>query len=134
VSEMREERGIDLSHALRVLAEGVPALQVDLELPEDLAIDDPERAQVLLRCAQEIITNTVKHAGASRLSLKLSREDSRVRLQAADDGRGCDHALPGNGLRGMRERLSAYGGQLAIITAPGRGFALDVSIPLEAVP
>ncbi len=134
VSEMREERGIDLSHALRVLAEGVPALQVELDLPEDLAIDDPERAQVLLRCAQEIITNTVRHAGASRLRLKLSRSDGLLRLEAADDGRGCDTTKPGNGLRGMRERLSAYGGQVDIITAPGRGFALDVRIPLEAVP
>jgi signal transduction histidine kinase len=134
VSEMREERGIDLTHALRVLAEGVPALQVELDLPEDLAIDDPDRAQVLLRCAQEIITNTVRHSGASRLSLKLSRSEGLLRLEAADDGRGCDIAKPGNGLRGMRERLSAYGGQVDIITAPGQGFALDVRIPLEAVP
>ena len=134
VSEMREERGIDLSHALRVLAEGVPALQVELELPEDLAIDDPERAQVLLRCAQEIITNTVRHAGATRLRLCLTRRDGLVRLHAADDGRGADQAAPGNGLRGMRERLSAYGGQLDIITSPGRGFALDVSLPLETTP
>jgi signal transduction histidine kinase len=134
VSEMREERGIDLTHALRVLAEGVPALQVELDLPEDLAIDDPDRAQVLLRCAQEIITNTVRHAGANRLTLKLSRNDGLLRLQAADDGRGCASAKPGNGLRGMRERLSAYGGQVDIITAPGQGFALDVRIPLEAVP
>jgi len=134
VSEMREERGIDLSQALRVLAEGVPALQVDLALPEDLAIDDPDRAQVLLRCAQEIITNTVRHAGANRLSLRLSREDGLLRLQAADDGRGAAAAKPGNGLRGMRERLSEYGGQVDIITSPGRGFALDVRIPLEAAP
>lgn len=134
VSEMREERGIDLTHALRVLAEGVPALQVELDLPEDLAIDDPDRAQVLLRCAQEIITNTVRHAGATRLTLKLSRNDGLLRLQAADDGRGCSTAKPGNGLRGMRERLAAYGGQVDIITAPGRGFALDVRIPLEAAP
>ena len=134
VSEMREERGIDLSHALRVLAEGVPALQVELDLPEDLAIDDPDRAQVLLRCAQEIITNTVRHAGANRLRLKLSRTEGLLRLEAADDGRGCNHTKPGNGLRGMRERLSAYGGQVDIITASGQGFALDVRIPLEAVP
>src|SRR5918993_3219379 len=69
VSEMREERGIDLTTALKVLVEGVPALQVDLQLPDRLHIEDPERAQVLLRCAQEIITNTVRHAGASTLWL-----------------------------------------------------------------
>ena len=134
VSEMREERGIDLTNALRVLVEGVPALDVQLELPERLQIEDPERAQVLLRCAQEIITNTVRHAGASHLLLRMTQDEGRIRLEAMDNGRGCEVAKPGNGLRGMRERLSAYGGQLDIITAPGQGFALDVRIPLETAP
>jgi signal transduction histidine kinase len=134
VSEMREERGIDLSSALKVLVEGVPALQVDLELPERLAIDDPERAQVLLRCAQDIITNTVRHAGANHLRLRLSEDAEGIRLEARDDGRGAQAAQPGNGLRGMRERLSACGGRVDIITAPGEGFALDVRMPLEAIP
>ena len=134
VSEMREEKGIDLTNALRVLAEGVPALDVKLELPDDLQIEDPEAAQVLLRCAQEIITNTVRHAGASQLSLSLSQGEGGLRLQAKDDGRGAEGAVPGNGLRGMRERLSACGGRVDIITAPGQGFALDVRIPLEAAP
>ena len=134
VSEMREERGIDLTSALRVLVEGVPALQVQLDLPERLQIEDPERAQVLLRCAQEIITNTVRHAGASRLSLHMTQDESGVHLAARDNGRGCQKAIPGNGLRGMRERLTVYGGRVDIITAPGQGFALDVRIPLEAAP
>jgi signal transduction histidine kinase len=134
VSEMREEKGIDLTNALRVLAEGVPALDVRLDLPENLQIEDPEAAQVLLRCAQEIITNTVRHAEASQLSLSLSQNEGGLRLQARDDGRGSEGATPGNGLRGMRERLSACGGRVDIITAPGQGFALDVRIPLEAAP
>ena len=134
VSEMREERGIDLTNALRVLAEGVPALDVRLELPERLQVEDPECAQVLLRCAQEIITNTVRHAGASHLDLSVSQGEEGLRLQAKDDGRGAEGAAPGNGLRGMRERLSACGGRVDIITAPGQGFALDVRIPLEAAP
>ena len=132
VSEMREDGGIDLTHALRVLVEGVPALEVELDLPERLQIEDPQRAQVLLRCAQEIITNTVRHAGASHLTLTMTQDAGQIRLEARDDGRGCESAKPGNGLRGMRERLSAYGGQVDIITAPGQGFALDVRIPLEA--
>ncbi|CAN5211783.1 sensor histidine kinase [soil metagenome] len=134
VSEMREERGVDLGSALRVLVEGVPALQVHLEMPETLRVDDPERAQVVLRCAQEIITNAVRHAGASHLTLHLSEDGEGLRLQAKDNGRGAKNAAPGNGLRGMRERLSACGGHMDIITAPGEGFALDVHLPLEASP
>ena len=134
VSEMREEPGVDLSSALKVLVEGVPALAVGLELPETLRIDDPVRAQVLLRCAQEIITNTVRHAGATQLSLRLSEDGDGLRLEARDNGRGAKVAAQGNGLRGMRERVSAYGGRVDIITAPGEGFALDVRLPLEAAP
>ncbi len=134
VSEMREERGIDLGAAVRVLVEGVPALEVELDLPERLQIDDPEQAQVMLRCTQEIITNAVRHAGAGRLRLEFTQDPGGLRLQARDDGRGCDAPVAGNGLRGMRERLAACGGRLEITTAPGQGFALDVRIPQEAAP
>lgn len=132
VSEMREERGIDLAIALRVLAEGVPALAVELDLPEPLQIEDPERAQALLRCAQEIITNAVRHAGAGHLRLQVRQNAHELRLEARDDGRGSERPIIGNGLRGMRERLSAYGGRMDIITAAGKGFALDIRLPLEA--
>jgi signal transduction histidine kinase len=134
VSEMREERGLDLSAAMRTLAEGVPALAVELDMPENLQVEDPERAQVLLRCAQEIITNAVRHASAGHLWLKLRRDAGEIRLEARDDGRGSDQPSPGNGLRGMRERLSACGGRVDILTSPGRGFALDVRLPLETSP
>ncbi|MBP6596008.1 MAG: sensor histidine kinase [Arenimonas sp.] len=135
VSEMREDGAIDLSGAIRTLVEGVPALDIRLELPEPLSIDDPERAHVLLRCTQEIITNAVRHAGASTLWLSISRDATQARIQAHDDGRGAEHLpAPGNGLRGIRERLAAYGGRVDIRTGRGQGFALDIQLPLENSP
>ncbi|KFN44781.1 sensor histidine kinase [Arenimonas oryziterrae] len=134
VSEMREERGIDLGVALRTLVEGVPALDVVLNLPEHLQVEDPECAQVLLRCTQEIVTNAVRHAGASHLWLRVELEPGMIRLSARDDGRGSAQAKPGNGLNGMRERLAACGGKVDIITSPGQGFALDIRLPLEVAP
>ncbi len=131
VSEMREEGAIDLSGAIRTLVEGVPALDIRLDLPERLNIDDPDRAHVLLRCTQEIITNAVRHAGASTLWLSIARDGAEARIQARDDGRGADDPAPGNGLRGIRERLGAYGGRVDIITGRGQGFALDIRLPLE---
>jgi signal transduction histidine kinase len=53
-----------------------------------------------------------------------------VRLSARDDGRGADSAAAGNGLRGMRERLECYGGEVEVETAPGQGFALRIRLPL----
>lgn len=131
VSEMRDQGAIDLSGALRAIAEGVPALDIDLQMPEPLLVENPEIAHVLLRCAQEIITNAVRHAGASLLRLEVSRTASGMRLQARDDGQGAESADLGNGLRGMRERLSAHGGTLDIVTGRGQGFALDIQLPWE---
>ncbi len=134
VSEMREERGIDLGVALRTLVEGVPALDVVLDVPERLQMEDADRAQVLLRCAQEIVTNAVRHAGAHHLWLRVEESPGVIRLHARDDGVGSQLARPGNGLSGMRERLAEYGGKADIITSPGQGFALDISLPLEIAP
>ena len=134
VSEMREERGIDLGVALRTLVEGVPALDVVLDVPERLEMEDADRAQVLLRCAQEIVTNAVRHAGATHLWLRVEEAPGEIRLHARDNGVGSPLPKPGNGLSGMRERLAAYGGKADIITSPGQGFALDICLPLEIAP
>ena len=53
-----------------------------------------------------------------------------VFLRARDDGRGAEAPVAGNGLRGMRERLAAYGGRVDIDTSVGHGFALDILLPL----
>jgi len=130
VSQLREDDAIDLTEALRTLVEGVPGLDIHLQLPERFAVDDPRRAQVLLRCAQEIITNTVRHANARNLWLKFERTGANeLAIHAHDDGRGAGTLLQGNGLTGMRERLAQIGGRLDITTARDQGFALDAWVP-----
>lgn len=131
VSRIREDDAIDMVATLRPLAEHMPALEVDMHMPEPFLLEDAERAHVLLRCTQEIITNTVRHAQASRLELDYRVEAGRVLLSARDDGRGADVTGFGNGLRGMRERLAAHGGSMEIRTAPAEGFALDIELPLD---
>ncbi|NZA26389.1 sensor histidine kinase [Luteimonas sp. SJ-92] len=130
VSQLRDDDAIDMVATLRPLAENVPGLRVDMEMPEPFLIDDAERAHVLLRCTQEIITNAVRHAEAGRLRLGYSVRRGVLQLDARDDGRGAEIAAVGNGLRGMRERLAAYGGTVEIETAPGAGFALHIRLPL----
>lgn len=135
VSQLREDDSIDLTAALEALTEGVPGLDIHLELPPRFSVDDPRRAQLLLRCAQEVITNTVRHANARNLWLKFERtEDRRLAIHARDDGRGVILLKQGNGLAGMRERLAQFGGQLDIVTSRDQGFALDAWLPLEATP
>ena len=60
----------------------------------------------------------------------MRRESGAVVLEAVDDGQGADGLVPGNGLRGMRERVQQCGGTLEIQTRRGEGFRLRLSIPV----
>lgn len=132
VSQIRDNDAIDMAATLLPLADNVPGLHIDMAMPRPFLIDDPERAHVLLRCTQEIITNAVRHAQAQVLRLRYSWDGHAIRLHARDDGRGAeDAAAVGNGLRGIRERLTEYGGELETETAAGQGFVLRLRLPLE---
>lgn len=131
VSELRQDDAIDLTQALQSLIDGVPSLHVHLTIPPRFSVEDPRRAQVLLRCVQEIITNTARHAGARNLWLAFTyEEETLLSLCARDDGRGTSDITPGNGLAGMRERLAEFGGTVTIESEVGQGFALSIRLPL----
>lgn len=131
VSDLRRDGQVQLKEALEVLADGVPELNIHLDIPEHLSQTDPRHAQILLRCAQEVITNAVRHANAANLWISLESGRDGVALRARDDGRGAQELMPGNGLNGMRERLRELGGRLDISTGPGLGFQLRAWMPLE---
>jgi signal transduction histidine kinase len=131
VSEMRLDDKVDLAAALRTLVGGTPEPRVHLNLPSELALTDPLRAQVLLRCAQEMITNSVRHAQADNLWISLRHDEEGLALTARDDGRGADAVEAGNGLNGMAERLRQLGGDLKIETKSGAGFVLRAWVPIE---
>ena len=90
---------------------------------------------VLYRLVQEALTNVVKHAGATSVSVVLARREGGVSAVVEDDGRGFDaeevrsDAL---GLVGMRERLALLGGTLAVESTPSSGTALLAFVPLPA--
>jgi signal transduction histidine kinase len=131
VSEMRLDDKVDLAAALRTLVSGTPEPRIHLDLPSELALTDPKRAQVLLRCTQEMITNSVRHANADNLWISLMQDEQGLALMARDDGRGANKIEAGNGLNGMAERLRQLGGELKIETRAGAGFALRAWMPLE---
>ena len=132
VSEMRLDDKVDLSAALQTLVTGMPEPRIHLDLPLEHALTDPVRAQVLLRCAQEIITNSVRHARADNLWINLGHDSGEVTLSARDDGQGVKTITPGNGLNGMSERLEGLGGGLEIESKPGAGFRLRAWVPAES--
>lgn len=128
VSRFRLEP-FDLRAALEKLAAGAQGLQVSLRLPPGLAVSDPARAEAIVRCVQEVITNTTRHARARELVIELRNEGGGLTITAQDDGRG-GRFTPGNGLEGMRERFETLGGSLAISSTEGAGFLIKGMLPL----
>lgn len=129
VSTLREEGDLDLKSALTLLAQNVPELDVHLDIDDDLAISDVEVAESLLRCAQEAITNTLRHSGAARMWIRIWQEGDRLHLDVRDDGRVQGELVEGNGLSGMRERLKRIDGSIALDTGEGGGLRLTVALP-----
>jgi two-component system NarL family sensor kinase len=89
--------------------------------------------QGLYRIAQQAVANSVRHAAASRVAVRLTWSPDAVGLRVEDDGDGFDPtAVPGDrfGLVGMQERARLLGGTLRVESAPGAGTAIDVRIPI----
>lgn len=132
VGALREDEGCDLKDALEALAQSVPAPAVHVEISAGIRVG-PDQAHALMRCAQEAVTNAVRHAQASNLWLQVTADGDGVRLVARDDGSARQTASPpGSGLLGMRERMECLGGRLAVRTEAGFGFTVDAWLPSRA--
>jgi len=76
----------------------------------------------------------VRHSGADELWLALSKTPDNIELSARDNGRGASNLTHGNGLRGMCERLSEFGGHLDIMNTTGQGLSLTAKLPIKETP
>jgi len=86
----------------------------------------------LYRVAQEALHNALRHAGATRIGVRLSRTPRRVILEVTDDGSGFAPGAPGGlGFASMRGRAASAGGTLTIRSAPGAGTTVRLAVPLR---
>ena len=88
----------------------------------------PEVESALAMALREAVTNVVRHAGARTCRVTLVRHGTDLRLEVVDDGRG-GGGPDSNGLRGMRERIAALGGNVERVA--GAGTRLVVAVPAE---
>jgi signal transduction histidine kinase len=126
--------GATLGEALERLAQRFAAetgTRVEVALPDDDVPLTRETEVVLLRAAQESLTNVRRHAGARRVGLALEADATTVRLLVTDDGRGIPEGVTeGFGLRGMRDRVASVGGTTAVRGPDTGGTQVAVSLPL----
>ena len=84
----------------------------------------------ICRIVQECLSNAVRHAEATKITVLVARDGDGVRIEVTDDGRGMpDSSKPGYGLVGIGERVSAIGGRVVLANRPGRGFVVTAVIP-----
>lgn len=129
VGTLRRYDGHDIKPVLEALAMGTPQLKVHLDIPETVALQSAEATQTIMCSAQEIITNTLRHARARNLWLAVRTDEGCVRLDGHDDGEGTDELRLGHGLKGLCERFQQQGGEIAFESARGNGFRVIGWIP-----
>lgn len=129
IGDLRASAAIDVSAALAALASSESEPRVHVDAPPALSIDTPDQANTLLRCAQEIVTNAVRHANARNVWIHITQTAAGIELQGHDDGDGAPALVPGNGLRGMRERFEGYGGSVSLTMTPGQGLSIRAVMP-----
>jgi len=130
-----------LSRALEILVDDMTRgtnLKYSCQCTNDQQLIPQEVQVVLYRIAQEGLTNILRHAQASCISLTLRLDNKKVAMIIEDDGMGFDPSSlsirAGErhlGLVSMRERAEILGGTLDVYTAPGEGTSIQVSVPVQ---
>lgn len=115
-----------LGAALESVARRFP-LPVLLAIPARRWAEATESAMYFVAC--EALTNAVKHAEATRVSVTVAEQQGYLRLQVADDGVG-GATRPGHGLTGIRDRVAAAGGTWRLTSRAGEGTTITVTLPL----
>lgn len=133
VRQMRAHEGLHLDAALRALAAPLTGLRVHLSIAPGAHVDSVEQAEAIVRAVQEALTNAARHAHANQVWVALARDGDRLTIDIRDDGRGAEAPRLGSGLTGMRERIEALGGELALRAPEDGGFGLHVWLPAKGV-
>ncbi|WP_292934170.1 response regulator [Noviherbaspirillum sp.] len=109
-------------------------ISCELAMSEKELMVDDNRATALFRILQESLNNVFRHARASKATIELHTQDNRLIMTVADNGvgifPGCRRKANSFGLVGIKERVSALGGEFVLDTAQDRGTSIKISIPL----
>ncbi|MEA2449378.1 MAG: hypothetical protein QOG63_1310 [Thermoleophilaceae bacterium] len=115
-------------------------LAVDVDAPGELLAVEPATTAVVMRILNEALTNAEKHAGASRVAVRVTRANGTLELRVEDDGAGFDTAAaagPGEGHLGltvMRQRAGDAGGDVEVRSELGAGTVVTARVPLALGP
>jgi PAS domain S-box-containing protein len=117
-----------LRPALEAVAQRLP-IRVDISAPPDRLPENIEATVYYI--VSEALTNVVKHANADEAKVSIGLDNSTLRFEITDDGRGGADPSAGSGILGLRDRAESVGGTLFVISPPGQGTRVTAQIPLN---
>ena len=94
---------------------------------------DPKIELAVYRCITELITNTLKHAEATKISLDIGRKDGKLAICYTDNGKGFTASSGkrvGQGIPNITNRVESFGGTLLVVSSPNAGISVDIKMPL----
>lgn len=112
VSAWRDDT-LDLRSALHALARTIDTPAIEVRITDTLVFP-PEIARTLYRCAQELVTNAVRHANAAHVWIDVAAREGGIALAVRDDGTAPPELIVGNGLRGLAERVAELDGRVDV--------------------
>ena len=129
VSTMREFADISLLDAIAPLLTLLPGqLQVRLDIAPDIMLRDLQQAQHLLCIMQEALSNSLKHSGASEVTMSAALENGSLKITIYDNGSVAKNWRAGNGITGMQERLAECGGNI-LFGIKQQALLLTIALP-----
>lgn len=136
VKELKVDKIVksDFIEAIKELVQDInDCTPVDVELQilgQQMKLKEDEQ-QILYRIIQESITNAIRHGKASNISLDIEFIHHELQISIQDNGGGCDQVEEGFGLSHIREWLELLNGRMSYTSSGGKGFLLNVSIPIR---
>lgn len=128
-----------MREAVKKFKEFYPHIAVEEKIVLDSQDFSDEIKTAVYRIIEEALNNIGKHSGADTARIELQRVQNRIRLKIEDNGRGFDTAsvfevsegaIHGFGMQSMKERAEIFGGTFDLVSVPGKGTLITVSIPL----
>ena len=130
VSDIRRKDDRELGVALRALATAIPNLEVILTINLEESCVDATQIEVIFRSVQEALTNVAKHSKADKCYIDLDNDACFIHVSIIDNGKKIDSLNPGNGLKGMAERIKGIDGSLVYLSC-NTGFDIQIKLPIS---
>ncbi len=120
------------------LRQAIASLAATSPIPVSLSADltGPRPGEAVERAVyfavSETLANAAKHSGATQIGVSVQQSPYGLVAQVSDNGRGGAQSLPGHGLQGLADRLTAVGGRLSMASPAGQGTTVRVEVPFES--